>query len=251
MDRVTAIGDRGASGQGRGGSTLMRGDAHRHAMTEAANDSRQPIHAIDDVATVLGMPDGVIPPTVQSRITALMEEVERLRAELAQVRRHEDMLRDLADHHPTLHVQHRRAFLRELTRLIAQAERSGLPGTLVYFHIAGIEALREAQGPEAAEGALAKAIEILRSETDPADPVAYLEGGDFAVAWAMTTDPEAQNRAQCLADRLANMPFLWNGVRADFAVQTSRMPFGAGEEADTLLRAAEAGQRKQAPKRVV
>ncbi len=146
MDRVTVIGDRGASGQGRGGTTLMRGDGHRHAMAEAANDSRGPIHAIDDVAIVLGMPEGELPPAVQARIVALMEEVERLRAELAQVRRHEDMLRDLADHHPTLHAQHRRTFLRELTRLVAQADRSGLPGTVVYFHIAGIETLRDAEG---------------------------------------------------------------------------------------------------------
>lgn len=243
MDTVTAIGDRGASGQGRGGTNLLRGDAHRQAMAEAANDTRPAIHAFDDVATVLGMPDGAVPPAIQARIAALMEEVDRLRAELAQVRRHEEMLRDLADHHPTLHVQHRRAFLRELTRLVAQAERSAMPGTLVYFHIAGIEALRDAEGPQAAEAALAKAIEILRSETDPADPIAYLEGGDFAVAWAMTVDPEAQSRAQRLADRLVNMPFLWNGKRPEFAVQISRAIFGAGEDADALLRGAEAERR--------
>ncbi|HEY1720191.1 MAG TPA: GGDEF domain-containing protein [Magnetospirillaceae bacterium] len=221
----------------------MRGDAHRHAMAEAANDSQHPVHVFEDIANVLGTSDGVIPPAVQARIAALMEEVERLRTELAQARRHEEMLRDLADHHPTLPVHHRRAFLRELTRLVAQAERSAMPGTLVYFHIAGIEALRDSDGPQAAEAALHKVIEILRSETDPADPIAYLDGGDFAVAWAMTVDPEAQSRAQRLADRLANMPFLWNGRRPEFAVQVSRTTFGAGEEADTLLRTTEASRR--------
>src|SRR5262249_27428560 len=156
---------------------------------------------------------GALPAPVQACISALTEEVERLRVELAQVRRHESMLRDLADHHPSLPVQHRRAFLRELTKLMAQAERSGLPGTVLHFHIVGIEALRDAQGPDAAEAALAKAIEILRSVADPADALGYLEGGNFAMALALISEAEAQGRAQHLAQRLATMPFLWNGAR--------------------------------------
>lgn len=216
-------------------------------MADAATAARAAIHVIDDVATVLGMPDGgAIPPPVQARITALMEEVERLRAQLAQARRHEDMLRDLADHHPSLPVQHRRAFVRELTRLLAQAERSGLPGVLVYLHIGGVEALREAHGAEAAEAALARAIEIVRLETQPADAVGYLEGGDFAVALAMIGQAEGQARAQRLADRLAKMGFLWNGIHHEFVVTWVCVPFGLGDqEADTLLRAAEAGRRVQ------
>lgn len=243
MDQVTAIGDRGASGQGRGGASHRQADASRQAMADAATAARAAIHAIDDVAPVL---DGALPPPVQARITALMEEVERLRAQLAQARRHEDMLRDLADHHPTLPVHHRRAFVRELTRLIAQAERSALPGVLAYLHVGGIEALRDIHGPEAAEAALARAIEIVRLEIQPADAVGYLEGGDFAVALAMTGQAEGQVRAQRLADRLAKMGFLWNGIHPEFVVTWICMPFGLGnQEADTLLRAAEAGRRMQ------
>jgi len=246
MDQVTAIRDRAASGQGRGGANHPRGDAHRQAMADAASAARSAIHAFDDVTTVLGVPDGSVPPPVQARINALMEEVERLRAELAQARRHEDMLRDLADHHPSLPIQHRRAFVRELTRLIAQAERSELPGVLVYLHVGGIESLREAQGSEAAEAALARAIEVLRLETQPADAVGYLEGGDFAVALAVIGQAEGQARAQRLAERLAKMGFLWNGVRPEFVVNWICVPFGLGnQEADSLLRAAEAGRRTQ------
>jgi len=243
MDRVTAIGDRGAPGQGRGGSTLMRGDAHRQAQAEAAAAARHSIDAVDDITTVLGMPDGALPPPVQARIVALMEEVERLRNELAQARRHEAMLRELADHHPILPVAHRRTFLRDLTRLLTQSERGGLPGTVIVLHLAGIEPLRETHGPEAAEAALNKAIEVLRAETDQGDAIAYLDGGDFVVALAMVGEPEAQVRAQRLADKLANMPFLWNGMRPAFPVSWSRIPFAAGEGAEALLRAADTARR--------
>jgi len=245
MDTVTAIGDRGAPGQRRGGANQAKGDPYRRGMSEASNDSR-PAHAldtIDDVATLLGMPQGDLPAPVQACIAALTDEIEKLRNELAQVRRHEAMLRDLADHHPTLPIQHRRAFLREVTKLLAQSERSGLPGTIIHLHLGGIEALREAQGPEAAEAALAKTIEVLRGETEPADAIGYLEGGNFALALALVGEPEAQARAQHLAQRVATMPFLWNGQRPALSVNWTGVAFEAGAEADALLRAAERDAR--------
>src|SRR5579862_3220646 len=124
MDTVTAIGDRGAPGQRRGGANQGKGDAYRRSMGDAANDVRvHSVDAIDDVTSLLGMPQGDLPAPVQACIAALTIEIEKLRNELAQVRRHEEMLRDLADHHPTLPIQHRRAFLREVTKLLIQCER--------------------------------------------------------------------------------------------------------------------------------
>jgi len=251
MDNVTAISDRGAPGQGRGGANMKRGDAQRHGAAGATGAGRHAIDAVEDVTSLLGMPEGALPAPVQACIAALMDEVERLRTELAQVRRHESMLRDLADHHPSLPIQHRRAFLRELTKLLAQAERSGLPGTVLHMHLVGIESLRELQGPEAAEAALAKAIEILRGEIDPADALGYLEGGNFGVALALVGETEAQSRAQHLAHRLATMPFLWNGARPPLSVTWSGVPFDASQEADALLRAAELAGRIHAPARAV
>ena len=147
MDNVTAIGDRGAPGQGRGGANMKRGDAYRQGTAGTNGGTRHAIDAVEDVTSLLGMPDGDLPAPVQACIAALMDEVERLRNELAQVRRHEAMLRDLADHHPTLPVQHRRAFLRELTKLLAQAGRSGLGGTVLHLHIVGMRRCATRQVP--------------------------------------------------------------------------------------------------------
>jgi len=245
MDTVTAIGDRGAPGQRRGGANQGKGDANRHGVVEVANDQRHAhaVDAIDDVTALLGLSHLDLPAPVQTCIAALSDEIERLRNEIAQVRRHEEMLRDLADHHPTLPVQHRRAFLRELTKLLAQCERSGLPGTLIHLHLAGTEALREAHGTEAAEAALAKAIETIRGETEPADAVGYLEGGNFALALALVGEAEARSRAQHVAQRITAMPFLWNGHRPALSVNWAGVAFASGIEADALLRAAEQAAR--------
>ena len=243
MDTVTSIGDRGAPGQRRG-AQQGKGDAYRQAAGEAANDSRpHAIDSIDNVTALLGLSHLDLPQPVQVCIAALTDEIEKLRNELIQVRRHEAMLRDLADHHPTLPVQHRRAFLREVTRLLAQCERAGMPGMLIHLHLAGIESLRGTLGPEAAEGALAAAIEIIKGESEPADAIGYLEGGNFAIALALVDEPAAQSRAQHLAGRIAAMPFLWDGQRPSFTVSWAGAPFRPGVEAEALLHAAEQAAR--------
>ena len=244
MDTVTAIGEWSGPGQRRGASNQGKGDTQRHALG-AANDAHQPhaLDAIDDVTALLGLSHLDLPAPVQACIAALTDEIERLRTELAQVRRHEAMLRDLADHHPTLPVQHRRAFLRDVTKLLAQCERAGMPGTLLHLHLDGIEALRAAEGPDAAEAALGKAIETIKGESQPADAIGYLEGGNFALALALVDEPEAQSRAQHLAQRIATMPFLWNGHHPHLSVHWTGVPFAPGAEADALLRTAEEAAR--------
>ncbi len=122
------------------------------------------------ITSLLGVTDGDLLVPVQACIAALMDEVERLRNELAQVRRRRgDVARSgRSSSHPPGAASPRLP-ARILTKLLAQGGRSGLGGTVLHLHIVGIEALRDAQGPKAAEAALAKAIEILRSETEPAD----------------------------------------------------------------------------------
>ena len=102
---------------------------------------------------------------------------------------------------------------------------------VLFIFIGGIEFLRESAGPEAAEAALTKAIEVLKSETDLADIVGYLDGGNFVVALALVADTDAQAHGQRLADRLSHMSFLWNGVRPVFTIEWSAAPFVSGEEA--------------------
>ena len=121
---------------------------------------------------------------------------------------------------------------------------------LFIFISAASDSLRESAGPEAAEAALTKAIEVLKSETDLADIVGYLDGGNFVVALALVADTDAQAHGRRLADRLSHMSFLWNGVRPVFTIKWSAAPFVSGEEADSLLRTADAACRGEAKRAV-
>lgn len=248
MDRVTAVQDRGTPQQGRSGAHLMRGDAHRQALAEESPAAaRHAIDAVDDVTNILGTADGDLPEPVQERLGALVGEVERLRNEVELLHRHEAALRDQADHHPVLPVLHRRAFLRELNRLRVQCERTGVSGALVYLHLGGIEVLRDQYGIAASDAALIKAHEILSGQIEQGDAIGYLDGGDFAIALAVVTEAEATQRAQRMAERLVESPFIWNGTRHVFAVTWSRVPFAPGLEGEQLLLAADAARHARGP----
>ncbi len=238
---VSSVADRNNTGKGRPGDTGGRDANRRAAQGDAATASR---HTVDEAADVLGLTEIEVPPAVQGRIATLMAEVERLRAELVQVRHHETLLLEQADQHPALPVLHRRAFLREVGRLLAQTERRGLPGSLLYLHIGGCEALRDAHGLEANQAALVHVAELLRTELEPAEAVGYLDNGDFALALTMVTEEETKAREKRIADRLAASPFLWNGMRPSFSYRFGRTAFRVGANAEELLASAEASRRR-------
>ena|SRR5260221_271069 len=86
-------------------------------------------------ASVLGIPEEEFTPRVRDAIMTLMHEVDRLRREIEQTRsRLEDMAR-AADQDMLLPILNRRAFVRELSRFIAFAERYGIPSSVVYFDL--------------------------------------------------------------------------------------------------------------------
>jgi len=83
--------------------------------------------ATADTASVMGIPEAELTPHVRAAITMLMEEVARLRDELRLTKRRISDLEELADTDALLPVINRRAFVRELSRMMSYAERYGTP----------------------------------------------------------------------------------------------------------------------------
>lgn len=196
-----------------------------------------------DVSSLLGMPLGSIPKPVMDKVAELVDEVELLRAELSQARHHVHWLEDQSDHDSLLPVLHRRAFLRELGRLMEQSERAGLPGTVVLLHVGGIELLRSVHGLEAGDAALLHVAELLKGALRQTDLVGYLDNGDFALALALAEDEGAEDKARHLTDRLTSEPFEWQGGRFLFTVLAGQAHFRAGDTPKSVLAEADAARR--------
>lgn len=201
------------------------------------------VSAPGDVASLLGMPLGAIPLPVQDKVAELVDEVEHLRAELNQAQHHVHWLEELSDHHPLLPVLHRRAFLRELSRVVEQSERAGLSGTLVLLHVGGVELLRSVHGLEAGDAALTHLANRLKAELRQTDLLGYLDSGDFALALTLAEDEPAEDKARKLAASLSSQPFEWQGQSFHFTLLAGQAHFRPGDTAQSLLLAADKSRR--------
>ena len=88
-----------------------------------------------DTATVLGVPEAELTPKVRAALSQLMEEVDGIRNALQEAQRRIDYLERVADQDSLLPVYNRRAFVRELSRVMAYSERYGTPSGVIYFDI--------------------------------------------------------------------------------------------------------------------
>ena len=82
-----------------------------------------PTRTVADVATFLGIPDSELTPKVRAGISRLIDEVDRLRRDLDTRDQRIAHLEQLADEDPLAPILNRRAFVRELGRTVAFAER--------------------------------------------------------------------------------------------------------------------------------
>ena len=92
---------------------------------------------------------------------ALMQEVESLREELRQSKSRVDHLEHLADQDTLAPVANRRAFVREMSRIMAFAQRYGTSSSVIYFDVDGLKELNDRHGHPAGDAALLQIANIL------------------------------------------------------------------------------------------
>ncbi|HAQ35867.1 MAG TPA: GGDEF domain-containing protein, partial [Alphaproteobacteria bacterium] len=94
----------------------------------------------------MGVPEPELTPNVQRALLTLMGEVDQLRQDTERLRTRVRELESLADHDAMLPVLNRRAFVREVSRALALAERHNAPSALVFFDLNGFKAINDDHG---------------------------------------------------------------------------------------------------------
>ena len=227
-------------------SVKRSGSATANTVTEIPKVAIAP----SDQASFLGIPQAELTPPVRSAIDKLLTEVQGLRNQLAGARKRIVHLEELADRDALTPVMNRRAFVRELARMIAFAERYDVPGSVIFFDVDRLKRINDAYGHAAGDAVLRRVAEVLLGKLRGSDVVGRLGGDEFGVILPQADKHAAATKAAALTGAISAEMVAWEGARLEVSVSYGVYTFAGGEEVHEALHAADQAmyaQKHQAP----
>jgi diguanylate cyclase (GGDEF)-like protein len=203
-----------------------------------------------DAASIMGVPEAELTPNVQRALLSLMGEVDQMRKETERLRGRVRELESLADHDVMLPVLNRRAFLREVSRALALAERHNAPSALVYIDLNGFKALNDNHGHAAGDAALHHVSALLSAHVRETDAVGRLGGDEFGLVLTLTGPDGADKKARELIELIDTTPFTHAGKELSVGAAWGCHPLSPGHNAEEAMAEADAAMyaRKTAQK---
>jgi diguanylate cyclase (GGDEF)-like protein len=152
-----------------------------------------------DRVEFLGVTETELTPAVRAAIAALVIELDDLRSEVQRLKVRLLEAEAAADEDPLTGAKNRRAFLRELRRVAAFAQRYEIPASLVYFDLDDLKGVNDRFGHAAGDAALKAVAGRLASHVRESDVVGRMGGDEFAVLLVQADLQTAHAKAEMLA----------------------------------------------------
>ena len=225
-------------GDGKPVGGVSRLTARERARAGDGSASSGAAAAVSDSASVMGIPEAELTPRVRDALMELMGEVDSLRREVSGLRERLRESEQLADRDPLIPVLNRRAFVRELSRVIAYGRRYGDPAGLVYFDIDNFKQVNDAHGHAAGDAALHHLAKLVLGHVRETDIVGRLGGDELGLILVRTDEATAQSKASSLSDLVARQPLRYGGHEIALSISVGAVAF-TGEDGpdDALARA--------------
>lgn len=220
---------------------VARTTAAGRTESSASAEAAAPVRSVQEVAAFLGIPEVELTDNVKRGLEQLISEVDRLRRDGESKDRRIQHLEQLADEDPLMPILNRRAFVRELNRMMAYAERYRVPSSVLYFDVNGMKAVNDRHGHAAGDAALSHVAKQLLANVRGSDVVGRLGGDEFGVLLAQADQGAAAIKGQQLASVIANTPFTYREEALTISAAVGAFSFdGHGEATDVLDRADQA-----------
>lgn len=134
------------------------------------------------------------------------------------------------------------AFTGELDRCTRGLVKGGL---LVLIDLDNFKMINDTYGHLAGDAALRLVGRTLKNEIRAMDCAARLGGDEFVLLLSHTTKRDAATRAQNIGWKLNNLSLAWYGEEIPVRASLGLKDFGAGDKADMIFNAADAGLYEQ------
>ena len=230
----------------RGGSKPAHGGADADRRRRPRGDDAGP--ARGGPASALGIPgitEDALSPELREALARLTAERDRLRDELGKARGRIASLERLADEDSLTPVANRRAFVRQLTRMIAFTHRYGVPASVVYFDVNNMKQINDSHGHPAGDAALRHIATVLRDKIRSSDIVGRLGGDEFGVILAQTDEEQAHGKAAALAQAIAETPLRWGDVTLPVSAAYGVYAFSGTDDPQHAIEAADRAMYQQ------
>ncbi|NNG05843.1 MAG: GGDEF domain-containing protein, partial [Inquilinus sp.] len=201
----------------------------------AAPAASPPTRSVGEVATFLGIPTDELTPSVREGLAKLIAELERLNRDSEEKDRRINYLERLADEDPLMPILNRRAYLRELSRMMAFVDRYGGVASVLFFDVDSMKAINDAHGHAAGDVALSHVANMLVRNVRGSDIVGRLGGDEFGVLLVQADQAAANGKGAALAEIIGSTPFVHEGQELRVAVSYGAFAFtGAGEATEVI-----------------
>jgi len=228
----------------RRGSNPSDASVGQHHRRRARDEDAECI----DPGLALGIPgilEDSLSPELREGVARLAAERNRLRDELARARGRIASLERLADEDALTPVANRRAFVRQLTRMIAFTHRYGVPASVVYFDINNMKQINDEHGHPAGDAALRHIATVLSENVRSSDIVGRLGGDEFGVILAQTDEAQAHSKAAALAAAIVATPLRWEGLKIAVSAAFGVYAFSGSDDPQRAIEAADRAMYRQ------
>lgn len=190
---------------------------------------------IQDTASIMGIPPSEVTDRVRTAIMTLMSEVDSMRKELELAHRKISELEKLADQDTLINIGNRRAFVREMTRMISYSQRYGINSSLIYLDLNDLKKINDKFGHKAGDAALIHLANIIVRNLRDSDVVGRLGGDEFGIILPKANAEAAEAKAQTLIQAINTTPLIWEGKQFNLKVAYGIHTILGHESADQAL----------------
>ena len=173
------------------------------------------------------------PPATPDEVARLVAENQALRARIAE-------LEILADRDPLTTIRNRRAFMRELHRVIGYCHRYQAMASVVFFDMDDFKTINDRFGHAGGDAALQAVAATLAAHVRESDLVGRLGGDEFAVILAQADRAAALVKATRLKALIEAQPAVHDGRAIPLRLTFGVRQYEPGLSAVDLLAGADA-----------